>query len=153
MDFQQRLRVLRLLCQDVLQLQKGRQKATRLQLELEQHQKQEMEQKIQQAKQRATAPICAALWLNTLAESFGGGEAGEQAAAHILEVQNGRAPGTLNHGDKSGTVKPSQTESNHLMNRSCIRIQRFPTGSSPWRRTVPFQFRRSISWAAPSNRV
>ena len=61
-----------------------------------------------------TQTIWAQLHLCSLAQVFGGGEAGKEVAAFILEVQRDLPFGTLTGKAQSNPIKPSQTESNQI---------------------------------------
>lgn len=71
-------------------------------------------------RERHIAPFLARLELGSMAELFGGGEAGRNIAAFVLEMQNDLPVGRLGRlGRKSGadqsksaSVKPNPTESN-----------------------------------------
>jgi hypothetical protein len=71
-------------------------------------------------RQRRCAPFWAGLELNSLAEYFGGGDAGRNIAAFILEMQNDLRVGRLGRvgreaaaaPSKPDPAKPDQTESN-----------------------------------------
>ena len=77
------------------------------------------EAELERIKEQAIAPLMATMMLGPLAEGFGGGEAGRQAAALILELRHDLKLGTLTRKPELGPaesnrVKPSQTESNHF---------------------------------------
>ncbi len=121
----ERWRRVRELLHELAGLRKDDHRAARLKLdrdeairEDEEREQQAHAAEIRRLKQQATAPLWAALNLSTVAEAFGGGEAGRTAAALLLEVQNDLPPGFFSRKKpEAGTpaaaapVKPSQGES------------------------------------------
>lgn len=89
----------------------------------ERWEKEEWERQLQKAKSKALAPIWDRLKRSTLGEIFGGGEAGEKIAEHILQVQNMDVPESCERGEPEGAgsdpVRPSQSESDQ--NEVCVR--------------------------------
>jgi hypothetical protein len=77
------------------------------------------QRQIEEIKRKATAPFWAAMKLPTYAGMFGGGEAGRQTAAFILEVTNDLPIGSLSSEQPPGPAKgvavpPGQTGSNSV---------------------------------------
>jgi hypothetical protein len=92
-------------------LRKGDQQSLRVRLECErwarERDRQDEEQhqlRVQKLKARATAPFWTRLMRGPLAESFGGGEAGEKAADYILAIQHDLPIPT---GNKPGETVPN----------------------------------------------
>lgn len=69
---------------------------------------------LKREKDKILAPIWAKAHLRALAEAFGGGDAGRDVAAFILEVQRDLPLGTLTGKLGSHQIKPDQTESNQI---------------------------------------
>lgn len=124
-DPAERWRRIRELLRELAELRKDDHRAARLKLardeairEDEEREQQAHEAEIKRLKHRATAPLWAARNLSTLAEVFGGGEAGRNAAALILETENDLPAGFFSRKTpepatasqaRSGLVKPGQT--------------------------------------------
>jgi hypothetical protein len=76
--------------------------------------KQAERQEFQKQKNEILKPLWAKSQLGAMAEIFGGGEAGRQVAAFVLEVQRDLPLGTLTGKNQSDSVKPNQTESDPI---------------------------------------
>ncbi len=121
-DPPERWRRIRELLRELAELRKDDHRAARLRLardeairEEEEREQQAHDAEIKRLKHQATAPLWAALRLPTLAEVFGGGEAGRNAAALILEAENDLPTGFFSRktpepaATQSSPVKPGQT--------------------------------------------
>jgi hypothetical protein len=67
-----------------------------------------------QGTDKLLARIWAGLSVGPMGEALGGGEAGRELAATIMELQHDLPLGTLSGKPQSSPVKPSQTESNPI---------------------------------------
>lgn len=112
-------KLLREAVRELVPLRAGDQRAVRLKLEQERGEIEndrywegKHEGKMRALKQKAAAPLWAALQMGNLASLFGGGETGRKAAAIILESMHDLEPGTLNRPARSSPVKPGQGQSN-----------------------------------------
>ena len=79
--------------------------------------KEQRQREISRMKDKACAPIWARVEMGALAAAFGGGEAGEKAAAFITEIEYDMPPGTLSRKsstDQTGSnpIQPNQTNAN-----------------------------------------
>ena len=112
------------LAREVTELRHSDHRAERLRLdrerwetEAERQSEERRKRDLQQMKEMACAPIWARLRMGTLAKAFGGGEAGEDLAAYILEIQYGLPSGSLSRNsstDQTGSnpIQPNQTNDN-----------------------------------------
>ncbi len=87
----------------------------RRELERERLEKEEWARQLQQAKNKALAPFWDRLKRGPLAEMFGGGEAAEKMAEHIINIQNIDGPESCEWRERgepgSDPVRPIQSES------------------------------------------
>ena len=120
-DPQERWLRLREVLREVAQLRQEDRKAGWLALERERREEEldrrleeERTRELNREKNKILAPIWAQQQLCSLAEVFGGGEAGREVAAFILEVNRDLPLGTLTGKAKSDPVKPGQTESDPI---------------------------------------
>ena len=112
---------LRELLSQLTELRRADHRAARLRLDREEQiradeerEQQAHEAELERLKEEACAPLKAMQMLGPLAGAYGGGEAGRQAAAHVLEIQHDLELGTLTRNAKPGPagsnpVKPGQT--------------------------------------------
>jgi hypothetical protein len=101
-DPEKRCRLLSQLLREVNQARQCDQRAAKLlisrerwNLEQDRILEENAERKAKQQHAAATAPSSAAFTFGPLAQSFGGGEQGENLALRLLEIQHGLPPGTL----------------------------------------------------------
>jgi hypothetical protein len=120
-DPQEHWRRLREVLRELAQLRQEDRKTGWLSLERERREEElgrraeeERESDFRLAKEKILAPIWARMQLSSVAQVFGGGETGREAAAFMLEVMRDLPFGTLTGKVKSDPVKPSRTESNPI---------------------------------------
>ncbi len=120
-DPQERWQRLQQLLGEVAQLRQEDRKAGWLALERERREEESNERLeaerrnvFKREKDKILAPFWAKVQLGALAEAFGGGDAGRDVAAFILEVQRDLPLGSLTGKLGSHQVKPDQTESNQI---------------------------------------
>lgn len=117
-DPQERWRQLRELLRELAQLRQEDRKAGWLALERARREVQEderLEKKLKhefhKKKMKILAPIVAKSQLGRMADLFGGGEAGREVAAFVLEVQRDLPLGSLTGKTGAKVIKPDQTQS------------------------------------------
>jgi hypothetical protein len=106
---------LREVLQELVRLRKEDHKTTRLTMDRERWEfesgrleEEQFEREKDRTKTERTASIWAAFHLKSMAQAFGGGEAGEKIAAYLLEVKHDLKPGTLS---KPGNAAPAESKS------------------------------------------
>jgi len=104
---------LREILQELIRLRKEDHKTARLVMDRERWdleygnlQDEKSEREHEETKSKLTAPVLASLHLKSMAEAFGGGEAGEKIAAYLLEVKHDLKPGTLDRPKSAAPSKP-----------------------------------------------